>query len=87
MTSKDKAVVIASDGIWDRFSNEEVTKLVMDPEFYEYKDADSCASWMIKEAVVRWKSEQGMIDDITIIIAYLNVPEKVDSEGMKRKTI
>ena len=29
LTPYDKALVIASDGIWDRFTNEEVTNVVM----------------------------------------------------------
>jgi hypothetical protein len=27
----------------------------------------------MKEAADRWQSEQGMVDDITIIVSYLNV--------------
>ena len=27
----------------------------------------------MKEAVERWQTEQGMVDDITIIVAFLNV--------------
>jgi hypothetical protein len=28
---------------------------------------------LIREAADRWQAEQGMVDDITIIIAFLNV--------------
>lgn len=68
--------MIASDGIWDRFSNEEVANLVMDPEFYLQRNPDGAANFLVKEAAKRWKHEQGMIDDITIIVAYLDVPER-----------
>jgi serine/threonine protein phosphatase PrpC len=69
----DKAVIIASDGIWDRLSNQEVTQLVMSPQYYNKKDSDGVASHLVNEAVQRWQKEQGMIDDITIIVAYLNI--------------
>lgn len=31
LTVQDKAIVIASDGIWDRLSNIEVTRIVTSP--------------------------------------------------------
>ena len=31
LTTQDKALVIASDGLWDRLSNQEITSLVMNP--------------------------------------------------------
>ena len=65
--------MIATDGLWDRFTNEEVAHIVMDPDFYGYRDPDGCAQYLIKESSKRWKVEQGMIDDITIVIAYLSV--------------
>ena len=40
---QDKAIVIATDGLWDRFSNEEVAHVVMDQDFYGYKDPEGCA--------------------------------------------
>ena len=46
----------------------------MDPDFFGYKDPEGCAQYLIKESSKRWKMEQGMIDDITILIAYLAVP-------------
>lgn len=53
----DKALVIASDGIWDRFSNEEVANFVMDPDFYLQKNPDGAAGLLVKEAAKRWKVE------------------------------
>ena len=31
LTRMDKAIIIASDGIWDRMSNQEVTSICMSP--------------------------------------------------------
>ena len=52
LTTYDKALVIASDGIWDRFSNEEVTEVVM--QYYDKKDPETAANVLINTAVVRW---------------------------------
>ena len=41
--------------------------------FYQQKDADGAVNFLMKESVDRWTREQGMVDDITISIAFLNV--------------
>jgi serine/threonine protein phosphatase PrpC len=65
LSPADKFVVIASDGIWDRVSNEEVM-MVIAKQFYPSKNAEGACSYLVKEAVTRWQVEQGSIDDITI---------------------
>lgn len=72
MTQNDKILVIASDGIWDRFSNEEVMMTIA-THYYPQRDAEGAANRLVKEAADRWQAEQGMVDDITIVIAFLNV--------------
>jgi serine/threonine protein phosphatase PrpC len=67
--------VIASDGIWDRLSNQEVMMTIA-KQFYPTRDAEGAASFLMKESVERWQTEQGMVDDITIIVAFLNVGSK-----------
>jgi serine/threonine protein phosphatase PrpC len=73
LTPQDKAIVIASDGLWDRLSNQEITQIVMSPRFLDNQDSDGAVQLLTNESVVRWQKEQGMIDDITIIVAYLNI--------------
>lgn len=68
--------MIASDGIWDRFTNEEVMTIIAG-QFYQSRDAEGAANKLVKESVERWQTEQGMVDDITIIIAFLNVGGQV----------
>jgi serine/threonine protein phosphatase PrpC len=63
--------VIASDGLWDRIPNDEVCRIVANP-FYERGDPEGAATFLAKESADRWTREQGMIDDITIIIAFIN---------------
>lgn len=72
LSTNDKFIVLASDGIWDRLSNDEVMMIIA-KQFYPMRDADGAASFLMKEAVERWQTEQGMVDDITIIVAFLNV--------------
>ena len=72
LSPSDKFIVIASDGIWDRISNDEVMMTIAN-KFYPKKDADGAANYLVKEAVERWQNEQGMIDDITIVVSFLNV--------------
>ena len=69
---QDKALVIASDGLWDRLSNEEITQIVMS-NFYNKKDPEGAINYLVGESVTRWTKEQGMVDDITIVLAYLDI--------------
>lgn len=75
----DKIVVIASDGLWDRIQNDEITRILI--SFYERKDPEGAATRLMQESAERWQREQGMIDDITIIVVFLNICNT--SEGQK----
>ena len=72
LNQNDKILVIASDGLWDRFTNNEVMMRIVNG-YYNTRDADGAVNALIKESVERWNREQGMVDDITIVIAFLNV--------------
>ncbi len=56
LSPADKFIVIASDGIWDRLSNEEVMMTVA-KSFYPTRDAEGAAAYLVKESVDRWQSE------------------------------
>ena len=70
ITEHDKAVVIASDGIWDRIPNEEMAATLKD--YHEKRDPEGAANHLVKMSVERWQRDHGMIDDITIVIIFLN---------------
>jgi serine/threonine protein phosphatase PrpC len=72
LSPADRILVIASDGIWDRINNEEVMTTIA-TKFYPSRDAEGACTFLVKTAAERWQSEQGMVDDITIVIAFLNV--------------
>ena len=71
LSKSDKFIVLASDGLWDRISNEEVTRMVASP-FYEKGDPEGAVTLLIKESAERWQREQGMIDDITVVLVFIN---------------
>jgi serine/threonine protein phosphatase PrpC len=48
----DKVVVIASDGLWDRIPNDEITRIMI--SFYERKDAEGAVSRLMQESAERW---------------------------------
>ena len=48
----------------------------MSDQYYLRLDADGAANHLVREANMRWQKDQGMVDDITIVIFYLHVPNK-----------
>ena len=85
LTPFDKALVIATDGLWDRLSSEEVARLVMTPKFHQRKNSGVAADYLIGEATKRWKKDMTMIDDITVIVVYLDIEEKEKDELKQEK--
>ncbi len=75
LTENDRAIVIASDGIWDRIPNEEMTHVIR--EFFEKKDPEGAAQELVARSVERWQKDHGMIDDITIVVVFLNNPSRL----------
>ena len=72
LTPNDKILVMGSDGLFDRFSNDEIMHTIV-KSYYKNRDAEGAVNFLMKESVNRWTREQGMVDDITIIIAFLKV--------------
>eukprot|EP01029_Cantina_marsupialis_P010217 TRINITY_DN23282_c3_g1_i1.p1 TRINITY_DN23282_c3_g1~~TRINITY_DN23282_c3_g1_i1.p1 ORF type:complete len:333 (+),score=109.84 TRINITY_DN23282_c3_g1_i1:56-1054(+) len=67
-TPNDKFLVLASDGLWEFISNEEVSDVVRSME-----DPKAAVDQLITEASARWMKEEQVVDDTTVIVAYLNV--------------
>ena len=67
---EDKFIVLASDGIWEFLSNEEVVNIVQ--EYYLENNVEGAIEHLYNEAAKRWIMEEGVVDDITIIIMFLN---------------
>ena len=66
---EDRAIIIASDGLWEYTPNDEVVNVVK--KLIEKKDANIINDELYKVAIENWKKENCNIDDITIICVLL----------------
>jgi len=66
----DKALIIATDGLWEYTKNEDVVNIVKN--YWDKNDADLIVNELYKKAIDNWKKENCNIDDITIICVILN---------------
>ena len=55
LRSKDKFVIIGSDGLWDKVTNEEAVRVVGD--YWEGGQEEKAATGLISLASQRWKEE------------------------------
>ena len=67
---EDKFIIIASDGLWEFISSDECVGMIKD--FYLKNDIESALNYLYKESSKRWIMEEEVIDDITILMAFLN---------------
>ncbi len=70
MESQHKFLVVATDGVWELMSNEEVTKTVF--RFYEKNDPQAAVDAVIQEAYSRWIKSEINVDDISCVVIFLN---------------
>ena len=70
LLNEDKFIILASDGIWEFISSEEVVNIVKD--FYLENNIEGALTCLYNEASKRWIMEEEIIDDITIILVFLN---------------
>ena len=66
---EDKFIILASDGIWQFISSQECIDIVKD--YYVKANYKGAMKHLYKEACNRWLDEEGEIDDITLIIIFL----------------
>ena len=66
---EDKFIILGSDGLWEFINSEECVEIVKD--FYLEKNVEGALTFLYKEASKRWILEEEIIDDITILIAFL----------------
>lgn len=73
LDEKDRCLIVATDGLWEFMANEECMEMAM-----KVQDPKVAVDLLIKEANRRWMKEEQVIDDTTIIVAYL------DTKGRKK---
>lgn len=66
----DKAIILASDGLWEFITNNEV--VAMCAKRPHPKDA---VDVMMKQSEEKWLKNEQVVDDTTIIVAYLDVKD------------
>ena len=65
----EKFIIVASDGIWKYIDSEECVNIMK--EYYENNmDAIGGLNTLVKEAFKRWKNEEEIVDDITVIVVF-----------------
>ena len=65
---KTKFVVMGSDGIWEFLSNEDVKKIGK-PFYLNYDSRELCEE-LYNSALIQWKINDEVVDDITAIVIY-----------------
>ena len=74
LNENDKFIIVASDGIWEYLSNEEVMDIVKEVYLEGEDKADKACEILVKRATDAWKKENtNTIDDISCVILFLNV--------------
>jgi serine/threonine protein phosphatase PrpC len=69
---EDKMIVIASDGVWEFMSNEEVAAVVF--PYHARGNAEKASEALVKAAIQKWKSKETYsIDDITCVIVFISI--------------
>lgn len=71
LTPNDKIVLLASDGIWEFLQNQQVANIVY--PYFEKDAPEAAANALVSVALAQWKRQSQSIDDITIVIIFLNV--------------
>lgn len=68
LDENDRCLVIATDGLWEFMSNEEVMEMAL-----SQTDPKAAVDLLIMEANRRWMKEEQVIDDTTVIVVYVNI--------------
>ena len=74
-------MIIASDGVWEFLSNDEVAKLAL--PFYATGHAEQAANTIVREAAKTWKEREDVVDDITCVVVFMDI--KLVEKSLKFK--
>ncbi|CAD8063557.1 unnamed protein product [Paramecium sonneborni] len=69
ITPQDQFIIVASDGVWEYLTNEEVMNVVV--PYIEKDNIDLAADKLMAEAINAWKKHSLARDDITCIVVQL----------------
>jgi serine/threonine protein phosphatase PrpC len=80
-----KFIVVASDGVWEFLSNEEIGHIVW--PFYLKNTPELAGNAIVKAAAQRWRENDNMVDDITCIIIFLEVDTVLPKYSISTETV
>lgn len=80
LSGDDRAIVLASDGVWEFLSNKQVTKLLA-KAIKARKPRQGCER-VVTESVRLWKLRDSIIDDITVVVVILPEMEGKEVKGV-----
>ncbi len=78
LSANDRFIVIASDGVYEFLSNEDVIAIVS--KYRENGTPQSAAEEVVKVAAERWIDDDSVIDDISCIVVFVDVKESFTQE-------
>ena len=70
---EDKFLIISSDGLFEFISSQDIVNIVKD--YYISGDIVSCCEYLYKIAYEKWMKEEEVVDDITMIVVFLEDEE------------
>ena len=74
ITPNDRFLVLATDGLWEFMSSQEVVDIVSrhqgNPAAGKAPDPRAAIVELIAESNRRWRKEEPVIDDTTIVVAF-----------------
>mmetsp|Transcript_10660 Transcript_10660/g.19234 ORF Transcript_10660/g.19234 Transcript_10660/m.19234 type:complete len:493 (+) Transcript_10660:147-1625(+) len=76
LSEKDSFLIVASDGVWEFMPSQEVVDFVGRLR-RQGVSPDEAADMLVAEAVKRWRRNEVVVDDTTVVIVYLDF----DDEG------
>lgn len=80
LTDDDMFMVLASDGIWEFLSNQEVVSLVGKMRMDKATPRET-AKVLVQEAVRRWRRKERVVDDITVVVIWLDYKTHSDTSS------
>ena len=75
LSSEDKFMIIASDGVWEFLSNEAIAKIVW--PFYIKNSPEQAGNAIVRAAAQKWRENDTVIDDITCVTIFLEVDHQI----------
>ncbi|KAI3936435.1 hypothetical protein MKX01_014404 [Papaver californicum] len=84
LTIEDQFLVLATDGVWDVLSNEEVSSII-----WSVENKEEAAQTIVEAAAVAWKREypSSKVDDITVVCLFLQEIGKATTVTAEEETL